>query len=723
MTKKILKIAMLSANYVFCTYCVGTDTRSDYHKGTSTGRGTVSEKGPEVQQTTPCDARVTSLVIPQEQECIPDNMQPRCLWPFLQILTFAPDSKVKSIGRRAFWQCSELSSVQIPQSVEEIKTDAFSCCDKLSHIIFEAGSKLQTIGMEAFYSCKSLASIEIPPRVKTTGMRAFSGCEHLQDIVFAPESQLTTIEAGAFCGCRSLDSIIIPSTVTTIGSWAFCDCSNLTGVIIGNNSSLSEIEEGAFEDCKNIREIKLPSSVQKIGNGAFYGTNIELSIPADSILIPKGCTPQQKKEAMHTFLSYLFVNPEGTYISDGNVILEEISPDSNGSIVKIGNDKWQLTDAATRTWECNQEVISLPIHTQENEIVVANPEKMQILDGNASFTVSLSGLDTIPSLVLWRSFSSSANKVRTVIVPTGVTAIGQEAFRSTDIREVVFGEESRLAEIGEFAFKNCNALSNITLPPSVKSIDKEAFLGCTALQGMTIPSKVNHIGQRVFKDCTALETVTFEAGSKLQKIEEEGFAGCTALRSIIIPSNVECIEWKVFDGCTALETVTFEAGSKLRGIADAAFCNCTALQSITIPSKVTGIGRNVFKDCTELRTVTFEEGCKLIGIAECAFQNCSSLKNIQIPEGVKWIEDGAFDNCTALTNVTLPESLCCGNIFSNCPNLTEVTWNIPQPQHYNRREYFLFSLERMLGLRPNCIVRLKDGTVFLCGDTGWYKSS
>ncbi|MDR0632709.1 MAG: leucine-rich repeat domain-containing protein [Holosporales bacterium] len=166
------------------------------------------------------------------------------------------------------------------------------------------------------------------------------------------------------------------------------------------------------------------------------------------------------------------------------------------------------------------------------------------------------------------------------------------------------------------------------------------------------------------------------------------------------------------------QIVTFEAGSELKKIADSTFEGCTALRSITIPSEVVNIGSTAFNGCTALETVNFEAG-PLKQIQWHTFLNCSSLKNIQIPEGVERIEREAFDGCTSLANVTLPASLNkAENIFSNCPNLTTVIWDIPRPTD---NKTFCTFLESMLGVRPNCTVKIKDGTEFLCSATaGWY---
>ena len=112
---------------------------------------------------------------------------------------------VTSIGYMAFYNCSSLTSIELPSSVTSIGRSAFSWCSSLTNITFGENSRLTSIGGEAFDHCWGLTSIEIPSSVTSIGDRAFEDC-------------------------YSLTIIEIPSSVTSIGDYAFAGCSSLTSV-------------------------------------------------------------------------------------------------------------------------------------------------------------------------------------------------------------------------------------------------------------------------------------------------------------------------------------------------------------------------------------------------------------------------------------------------------------------------------------------------------------
>ena len=187
----------------------------------------------------------------------------------------------------AFEGCTSLTSIEIPASAETIGENAFNRCKALTTVTFEKGSQLKTIEggyydkttdcYGAFSDCTSLTSIEIPASVETIESTAFKRCTALTTVTFEKGSQLKTIEGGdvfsdyygAFSDCTSLTSIEIPASVETIGSTAFERCTALTTVTFEKGSQLKIIELDTFRSCHSLTSIEIPASVETIGAAAF----------------------------------------------------------------------------------------------------------------------------------------------------------------------------------------------------------------------------------------------------------------------------------------------------------------------------------------------------------------------------------------------------------------------------------------------------------------------
>ena len=219
---------------------------------------------------------------------------------------------VTSIGKHAFSSCTSLTSITLPEGVTSIGDYAFQYCSSLTAITIP--ESVTSIGVCAFSSCSSLTAITLPEGVTSIGSSAFEGCSGLTAIVVAegnevydsrgdcnaiietasnvliagcsttiiPES-VTSIGSSAFSGCTSLTAINIPESVTSIGGCAFYECSSLTAINIPE--SVTSIGSGAFYGCNNLTSITLPESVTSIGSSAFYGCS---SLTA--ITLPEGVT-------------------------------------------------------------------------------------------------------------------------------------------------------------------------------------------------------------------------------------------------------------------------------------------------------------------------------------------------------------------------------------------------------------------------------------------------
>ena len=170
---------------------------------------------------------------------------------------------VTSIGRNAFLDCTNLTSVTILDSVTSIGDGAFSKCRSLTSVTIPGS--VTSIGDYAFDYCLSLTSVNIPDGVTSIGNRAFSRCYGLTSVTIP--GSVTTIGEYAFSYCTGLTSVAIPGSVTSIGNYAFWACTDLTSVAIPG--SVTSIGNYAFSECRSLTSVDIPDSVTSIGIGAF----------------------------------------------------------------------------------------------------------------------------------------------------------------------------------------------------------------------------------------------------------------------------------------------------------------------------------------------------------------------------------------------------------------------------------------------------------------------
>ncbi|CAM4444025.1 leucine-rich repeat domain-containing protein [Flavobacterium terrigena] len=191
-------------------------------------------------------------------------------------------NSVTSIGFSALRGCPGLTSIIIPNSVTSIGQQAFESSSNLTSIVFP--SSVTSIGPHAFTLCTNLASVTLPNSITSIGQYAFQSCESLTSVII-PNS-LTTIEHGTFSNCINLTSVTIPNTITSFGMYAFYRCTSLPSVTIPN--SVTSIGLEAFRLCTSLTSITLPNSLTSIGSDSFRSCTALTSVTIPNSLTSIG---------------------------------------------------------------------------------------------------------------------------------------------------------------------------------------------------------------------------------------------------------------------------------------------------------------------------------------------------------------------------------------------------------------------------------------------------
>ena len=539
---------------------------------------------------------------------------------------------VKSIGQRAFEDCTKLTSVTIPNSVTSIGEFAFNNSGLTSITI---PSSVTSIENWAFEHCHDLTSITIPSSVTNIGKAVFYKCTGLISIEIP--SSVTSIKDDTFNGCSGLTSIKIPSSVKSIGFRAFYGCSSLFAVFIPN--TVEKIEEYAFVNC--------PLETVTISNSTSYS--------------PYSFDNWTKIENITVFISYSWDD------EDHRDWVIKLATDLKNNGVNVLLDQWSLS--------VGDSLISFmekTIRYADYVLCILTPAYKQKFDnrkGGAGYEASIiiselfqniSTKKIIPLLRLGNFDDSCPFYFKNRLCLDMRDDNRYEQNLSLLLRDLYknFNKSQTSSEIQiEVKSKDDSSINkdthsnSVIIPDNVTIIDRCQFAGRSDLTSVIIPSSVTSIGENAFADCSGLTSITIP--NSVTSIGKSAFYNCSSLISIIIPSSVTSIGNYAFAECSSLTSI--EILSSVTSIGEGTFFNCKGLTSIEIPYSVTSIRDAAFSGCSRLATVTIFNGVKSIG--NRAFSGCISLRSIVMPDSVTSIGAEAFEGCTGLTSVSIPDNV------------------------------------------------------------------
>ena len=479
--------------------------------------------------------------------------------------------QVTAIEQYTFYECTDLTSVVIPNSVTAINEYAFYGCTGLSELTIGAG--VQYVYSRAFWNCPGLATVH------------FNATNCTQMYTYASSQYCSPFNSGTGSGGSSaITTLTIGEGVTRIPDYAFRNASSLCNAVTVPNS-VTYIGSYAFNGCASLPELTIGTGVATINEYAFWGCPGLVTVHFNAT----NCSQ------MNTGSNYSVFNG-GTTSGGASAI----------TTLTIGGNVTRIPDYAFKNASSLSSGVSLPS--------AMTYVGYSAFYGCGSMTGDLVFPDGMTSISDY-SFYGCAS-VESVEIPNSVTSIGAYAFYGCGSMTGDLAFSDGMTSISSYSFYGCASLTSVVIPNSVTYIDQYAFYGCTGLSELTIGAGVQYVYSRAFWNCPGLATVHFNATNCTQMYTYASSQYCSPFNS-----------GTGSGGSSAITTLTI--GEGVTRIPDYAFRNASSLcNAVTVPNSVTYIGSYAFNGCTCFANLHIPNSVTSIG--NYAFTNVNEIRSAAV---------------------------------------------------------------------------------------------
>ena len=519
------------------------------------------------------------------------------------------------------------------------------------------------------------------------------------------DKPVTVILENAFYKNYSMRSISIPNTVKVIGVGAFEEA-----------RALANIEVREIEGAINPVYSSYDGALIKNDLGTVYLEFVP-RVKSGTLTIPEGVDAIRAKAFYFTpFIEKVIISKDLTRIADQAFYdceaLKEIEFVNDGLKYLTVDDGAFVNTPVLEVIKFPARLANISISTLNS---VASLSTVFVHEGGEHYGSTVDGILTngAQDTILYVPTSWKGN----VVIPVGVTAIGDNAFANrTGVTSVTI--PSWVTSIGKYAFANTPYLTSVTIEGGkfeTLTIGEYAFAGCNSLTtlvingGSTLDYGALVIGDYAFANNSKLTTPQISENANITTIGAYAFSGCSAISEVVIQKTTTTIGERAYAQCSNISKVSFADGANV-AFGSFVFEGCQKLSTISLPSTITVFDGSVFAGCNFISEIivsadnpalssvdgilydknqttvlycpkekvvdmtTLPETVTKIGTA--AFQANPYITTLVIPARITEIGEVAFENCVNLTSVVFEgtSDVVLGNsAFANCPQLTAVT--------------------------------------------------